>query len=67
MANETNWSMGVGRKEHERAVVELNELKKKIGKEKQIRIDGKTVLCFPEEMSPVEIGKRIIKFKRGTL
>lgn len=47
---EENWAANADRREHDRAVKALNEHKKRMKKQKYVRIDRKTVIGFSGEI-----------------
>ena len=64
MANETNWSANLDRKERERAKIALKEHKLTLPKQKMVRVDDKTTLIFPAAMSESEVQKRVKRFNK---
>lgn len=64
MANETNWSANLDRKERERAKIALKEHKATLPEQKMVRVDDKTTLIFTAAMSEAEIQKRVKRYHK---
>lgn len=63
MANIDNWSTGSEKREHERAVKRLNEVKNSMPEMQTVKV-GNTYLQFDAGLSEKEIGKRVNSFKK---
>lgn len=63
MSTEENWAANADRREHNRSVQVLKEHKRLLGKERYVRVDGKTLLGFSVKKKADTVRKCVKRFK----
>ena len=63
MSTEENWAANSDRREHNRAVQALSDYKRLLGKQRYVRVDGKTFLGFSVKKKADTVRKCVERFK----